>query len=99
MARRAFVPDSEEDKGIRKGAVPGNDGRITPESKDGQATLIAVLDCIVTQFVKRSLADVDTAQPSISDLVRIVQLRRDLLPEQPIREIEVKWVESSETGY
>lgn len=67
---------------------PGDDG-ITE-------TLLAALNFMVSQFAEKSLITAAESTPSISDLVRIVQLRRELVQEAPVEEIEVRWVESSE---
>ena len=60
-----------------------------------EARLSAVLDGIVQQFLELS-ASVEGTPPSISDLIRTVQLRRELTSDEPVGEMEVRWVESSE---
>jgi hypothetical protein len=71
-------------------------GRNSDLGGDERRTLLAsMLDSIISRFVENSA---DTAgSPSIPDLVRIVQLRRELMPQELIRKIEVTWVEPSET--
>jgi hypothetical protein len=70
-----------------------------PEGAEKRELLIAALDCIVGQFIRWSEESPYGKSPSVSDLVRIVQLRKDLEPEELVKEIDVRWVDCCETDF
>ncbi len=77
--------------------------KVTLEDDDGrkevEVLLRVALEGVIRAFAEGVSLDGKGVAPSISDLLRIVQLLRDLTVQEPIKGIEVKWVDNSEAEY
>ena len=62
-----------------------------------QQVMISVVDQSLRNFADRAAEADKDATPTVAEVIRLLQLRRELEEEEPIREIEVRWVDASAT--
>ena len=98
MARRLPKPE------VRKGAEEPQDGSTQPrkpvDDPDGDSRaplevfLANAIDMILGAFVAKLRGDAEKQiSPSVSDVVRLMQFRRELKNDEPISEIRVTWID------
>ncbi|MBI3281341.1 MAG: hypothetical protein HYZ57_16010 [Acidobacteria bacterium] len=51
---------------------------------------------LIDKIIENATKQAEVAKPTTADLIRLLQLRRELDGEQPLTEIEVRWVDWSE---
>ena len=92
MGRKRPNLDSGEEASLS--SLTSEQVDVVSKETEVERVLATVLDGIVEKFATNFLTGSDGAQPSISDVIKVVQLRRDLRTAEPLREVEVRWVES-----
>jgi hypothetical protein len=101
MATKSRSPDlGGNTRSTSQGAELDTFAELVQSDDALQTFLASVIDLSLKKFGAKMLADTDNSTvPSVSDVIRLMQLRRELKADEPIREIEVRWVDPSATEF